>query len=454
MEFSFSGIDGATGTVILAVVCWLGALLMGGLLTAHYRVSGLYRNGLLEKERLGPVLKNALEDGRRFQVTISTLYLSLTMLGCFAWGHLLFRSWSGPLDLYFYLLFIGSSLLAWSLGGLVFKMLAAGTAASYVQVVGLLIFPLNLLMRPWSTLMLAIMDRLDDTLWTAEVQPHLSTGEIRSLISEDGENLILDEDEREMIQSIFTFHDTAVREIMIPRIDMVCMEADSNLAQLRDVIIESKHSRIPVYDGTIDTILGVLYAKDLLVRDEESSLELAAVMRKTLFIPESKPVRELLHEFQEQKVHIAVVLDEYGGTAGLVTIDDTLESTQQLDLSDSSGFAVNDPLNIRLTNGDGMNFLEHPTGITNFGVVTTVLAADDIQDANNELLNAFVSDWTGGNPDNMSAVGGATVTQDPQRSRGTPAHTPVLVPLKPLNQWPKRLPIADRAEGTILQLQA
>ena len=76
------------GTVVLAVVAWLGALLMGGLMTAHYRISGLYRNGLLEKDRLGPVLRNSLDDGRRFQVTISTLHLAMTMLGCFAWGHI------------------------------------------------------------------------------------------------------------------------------------------------------------------------------------------------------------------------------------------------------------------------------------------------------------------------------------------------------------------------------
>ena len=98
VDLGISGTSGATGTVLLAVIAWIGALLMGGLVTAHYRVRGLYRNGLLERDRLGPVLRNALAEDRRFQVTISTLHLVMTMLGCFAWGLLLARSWSGPLS--------------------------------------------------------------------------------------------------------------------------------------------------------------------------------------------------------------------------------------------------------------------------------------------------------------------------------------------------------------------
>ena len=318
------------GTVVLAVVAWLGALLMGGLMTAHYRISGLYRNGLLEKDRLGPVLRNSLDDGRRFQVTISTLHLAMTMLGCFAWGHILFQTWSGPLDVPFYLLFGGSSLLAWSLGGLVFKMLAVGTALAYVQVVGALVYPLVRVLRPWSTLMLAVMDRLDDTLWTADVQTHLSTGEIRSLINKDGEDVVLDEDEREMIQSIFTFHDTAVREIMIPRIDMVTLDGDADVGEMVQAVIDSGHSRIPVYQGNADKVIGILYSKDLLKLVDEGRFggggrKLADLVRPAYFIPESKKIDEVLDEFRTQRIHVAVVIDEYGGTAGLVTLEDVIE---------------------------------------------------------------------------------------------------------------------------------
>jgi len=91
------------------------------------------------------------------------------------------------------------------------------------------------------------------------------------------------------------------------------------------MVREHGHSRVPIYEDSIDTVLGVLYAKDLLCRDEHEPFDLRRIMRKAMFIPESKPVRELLREFQKQKLHIAVVLDEYGGTAGLVTIEDILE---------------------------------------------------------------------------------------------------------------------------------
>lgn len=128
-----------------------------------------------------------------------------------------------------------------------------------------------------------------------------------------------------MIESVIEFTDTLVEKIMTPRTAIVALPKHANLETVLETIRTKGHSRIPVYDRTIDTILGVLYAKDLLQREEGAAFDLTAVMRKALFIPESKPVRELLHEFQEQKVHIALVLDEYGGTAGLVTIEDILE---------------------------------------------------------------------------------------------------------------------------------
>jgi CBS domain containing-hemolysin-like protein len=263
-------------------------------------------------------------------VTAGTIYLVLTMVGAFGWGHLLARMWNGPLGVPFHVLFAISGFLAWSLGGLVFRMLAAGTAVTYARVVGTLVYPFSWLLRPWSALMLAVMDRLDDTLWAADMQPHLSAGEIRSLFTEDGENAVLDEDEREMIQSIFTFHDTAVREIMVPRIDMTALDGDSDVADSVAVVIDSGHSRLPVYEGSVDKVTGILYSKDLLklFRDGESSgqgVKLADVARPAYYIPESKKIDEVLDEFRAMRIHMAVVIDEYGGTAGLVTLEDVIE---------------------------------------------------------------------------------------------------------------------------------
>ncbi len=330
MEGTGAGLAGTTGTILLTAGFWLGAMFMGGLMTAHYRVSGLFRNGLLDSDSLGPILRDLLENDRRFQVTIGTLYLVFTLVGAFAWGQYLSLLWPGAVDLMFYLLFTSTAILAWSLGGLVFKMLAAGTAFNYARIVGTLIYPLNWLLRPWTTLMLLVMDKLDDTLWTAEMQPHLSAGEIRSLIKVDGENVMLDEDEREMIHSIFAFHDTAVREIMIPRIDMMALDVDSELAGTMSSLLASGHSRVPVYEGSVDKVVGILYSKDLLklFGNEgfaNGEFRLKSLVRSAYYIPESKKIDEVLDEFRSKRIHMAVVIDEYGGTAGLVTLEDVIE---------------------------------------------------------------------------------------------------------------------------------
>lgn len=319
-----------TGTFILAVVCYLSAMLVAGLLTAFHRVSALCGNRLLEQERLGAVVQSYLAAARRFQVTMSSLYLAATVLGVYAWGRLLAAGWPAATEVRFHLVLMVLVVVAWTLGALLLKMMAAGTAVGYLRLVGTLAWPLTWLLRPWTGLLLLIMDRLDDTLWATEAQPLLSTGEIRSLINDDEDEVDLDAEERAMIRSIFSFHDTAVREIMVPRIDMVGFELGAPLSEVIATVNACRHSRLPVYEGSIDRIVGVLYAKDLLdlVRDGrvvDEGRTLADLMRPAYFIPESKKIDEVLDEFRAKKIHMAVVIDEYGGTAGIVTLEDVLE---------------------------------------------------------------------------------------------------------------------------------
>ncbi len=138
---------------------------------------------------------------------------------------------------------------------------------------------------------------------------------------------IIEADEKEMIASIFEMGETTVREVMVPRIDIVAIEADTSLREALDVIIACGHSRIPVYEKTIDNVVGLLYAKDLLqcLGDGQPDRPLREFLRPAYFIPESKRVDELLRELQQRRVHMAIVVDEYGGVAGLVTIEDLLE---------------------------------------------------------------------------------------------------------------------------------
>lgn len=149
--------------------------------------------------------------------------------------------------------------------------------------------------------------------------------EILNVVTEGEMHGAVDSQEKQMIESVIEMGEQRVAEIMTPRTDIVAVKVDDSKDATLGVIRKHGHSRIPVYENTIDTILGVLYVKDLLRHGDESPFQLRSLMRKAMFIPESKPVRELLREFQKRKLHIAIVLDEYGGTAGLVTIEDILE---------------------------------------------------------------------------------------------------------------------------------
>jgi magnesium and cobalt transporter len=155
----------------------------------------------------------------------------------------------------------------------------------------------------------------------------LTEKELQEAINSSEQQGILNESEGDMLQSIFEFGDTIVREVMVPRTDMVCCPVDAGLDELRNLILRSGHSRIPIFEGSVDRIVGVVYAKDLLRYwgVEDRALPLREVIRQPFFIPETKRIEALLNVFRSERVHIAIVVDEYGGTSGLITIEDLLE---------------------------------------------------------------------------------------------------------------------------------
>lgn len=150
--------------------------------------------------------------------------------------------------------------------------------------------------------------------------------EVISMVEDHEDGGEVDEAQKEMIEAVFDLSDTDADQVMTPRTDVEGIEVGSTLQEVKDSILKHGHSRIPVYEQTIDSIVGVLYAKDLIryVCDGDD-FDLRSVLREAMMVPESKNVGELLGEFKARKVHIALVLDEYGGTAGLVTIEDILE---------------------------------------------------------------------------------------------------------------------------------
>ena len=182
----------------------------------------------------------------------------------------------------------------------------------------------SLLMRP----LLVLPARLSNR-GGAEPQQlvTITENELRSFVDASQRQGVLEQDERQMIFSIFEFGDTLVREIMVPRIDIYALDVDTPVEQAGNALLESGYSRVPVYKETIDNIVGVLYAKDLLRvgRTPDPINSLRELLRPANFVPESKKLDALLAEMQAGRIHIAIVVDEYGGVAGLVTLEDMME---------------------------------------------------------------------------------------------------------------------------------
>src|SRR5581483_1392722 len=157
--------------------------------------------------------------------------------------------------------------------------------------------------------------------------PFVTEEELRLLVTVGEEEGVLEEAETEMIHSIFEFADTPVREVMIPRIDIVALESDISLNEAVDQALEGGFSRIPVYEATIDNIIGVLYTKDMLkqLREGHEAQPIRDLVRPAYFVPETKKLDDLLREIRQKRVHMVIVIDEYGSVSGLVTIEDLME---------------------------------------------------------------------------------------------------------------------------------
>jgi len=182
---------------------------------------------------------------------------------------------------------------------------------------------LNIIFLPLSALMMGLLG------------PNVNRVTMASMTEEDLKNWVevgqpegsLEKGEREMIYSIFQFGDTLAKEIMVPRIDVLALDINNTLGEARKTFVQAGHSRVPVYEDTVDNVIGLLYAKDLLSvqQDGEPIAKHRDLLRLAYFVPEAKKVDELLAEMQARSMHMAIVVDEYGGVAGLVTLEDIVE---------------------------------------------------------------------------------------------------------------------------------
>ncbi|HEV3332063.1 MAG TPA: hemolysin family protein [Bryobacteraceae bacterium] len=185
-----------------------------------------------------------------------------------------------------------------------------------------------LVVRPFEALLsfFESLIELGDSASAAEEEPTPAEN-IEALISAGTEEGLIEEEDRKLIQSVVEFGDKVVREVMTPRPNIVAIQADSTLEQLRQIVITEQYSRIPAYEQSIDQIVGFVHVRDMFEVEEEERdrRTVRELLRPILFVPETKPVSDLMRQMQQENTHMVIVVDEYGNTAGLATMEDLLE---------------------------------------------------------------------------------------------------------------------------------
>ncbi len=218
---------------------------------------------------------------------------------------------------------IGMTIMLLVFGEVTPKTYAMGNPAGFARfcsrplhIFGKLIWPVRRVLRIIADIFIVIFTRKKN------LSPYITEHELKALMTISRKEGIIDDDEEEMIHSIFELGERSVDEIMQPRVDIIACEKNIKAHELVEIMKNSKHTKIPVYEGTIDKIIGVIYTKDFMLNQGAAA---ADFIRKILYVPETEKIDDIIVKFQSQKTYIAVVLDEFGGTSGIVTLEDALE---------------------------------------------------------------------------------------------------------------------------------
>lgn len=215
------------------------------------------------------------------------------------------------------------------IGEILPKLWANKFPLQFASMIAIPLYWISIIFYPIAKILSDLLKLFTSKLKTGKYKTALTDSEIKELADLGLEKGTIEEDEQELIQGIVSFKTITVREIMTPRVDINAIDVDTEFDELITIINESGHSRIPLYENNLDNIIGIIYVKDLLpylkYSENQKVLSLRKIAREVMFIPETKLINDLLHEFQEKKLHLGIVVDEYGGTAGLVSLEDILE---------------------------------------------------------------------------------------------------------------------------------
>ncbi len=214
-------------------------------------------------------------------------------------------------------------------GELIPKVLAAKNPVRYSKICALPLYFISTILYPVSEIITEVIKLSVSKFRFDKTKVAMKPDELAELANLSRERGTIIEEEHGLIHSIVNYRSVSVQQVMTPRLDIVAVSDDTKLGELLEIINSSAHSRLPLYKNDLDNIIGIIYAKDLLPviknPDAQKNFSLNSIVRKALFVPKTKMINDLMQVFQAKKMHIAVVVDEYGGTAGLITLEDILE---------------------------------------------------------------------------------------------------------------------------------
>lgn len=298
---------------------------------AEHAVGSISRDSiekLAENDAHGAnIMVRVTENKRRFQLMLLTGRILSIILGAVSLLFGIMRLISTG-DSYLWQSAVMTILLATvafvTTEGLLSRLISVGELEATVERFAAFLYFSDVLLSPLTI----VFDLLSRAFIKKNVELAAKEEALIELVKSESESGVIEQEEGEMIQSILSFSDTAAREVMVPRIDVIAADATVSVDELIRLFKEEGHSRIPIFQNTIDNIVGVMYTKDLLIAIAERGKEnvsIAETMRKPYFIPETKKISELLKDLKKARIHLAIVVDEYGGTSGIVALEDLLE---------------------------------------------------------------------------------------------------------------------------------
>ncbi len=318
--------------LFLLVILLILSALFSGSEVALFSLDKKRLKSLKENKLTTKYIKELIASPRKLLVTIllgNTFFnvaasiVSVTLALSYAKAHNI------SVDLILVIQIIFLTLLVLLFGEITPKIWASKVPITFAKIVSIPLYWTGIILYPVTTVLADSLKLVFSKISKGDKESAIHTSELTHLADLGVEKGMIEEDEQELIHSIVNYGSTTAKEVMTPRVDLNAIHVEATFEDLMELITRSGHSRIPLYGENLDNILGIIYAKDLLPfvndNEERKNFSLKKLARPAMFVPETKPINQLLQEFKAKKMHVGIVVDEYGGTAGLISLEDILE---------------------------------------------------------------------------------------------------------------------------------